>query len=228
MKKQTFTLIELLVVIAIIAILAGMLLPALNNAREKGRQSNCHSNLKQLMTTSLMYTQDNAEWVMPTGMGSKYWYTFMLDYGVPGGAFGCPSNKLNVKRVTGEESSNAFYVSDELYKRGLLRRTYLCNMRAGMMIFGATQMKLIKSSQIKYVSTAYIYWCSQWNKGSNNVMGRAYSYELYNNPGTYVQQPLPVHDNKYIAAFFDGHVASHSLFQMRQFGEMNDYIVRSW
>lgn len=57
--KRTFTLIELLIVIAIIAILASMLLPALNQARERARASSCISNVKQIMHANSMYLADN-------------------------------------------------------------------------------------------------------------------------------------------------------------------------
>lgn len=62
MRRHTaFTLIELLVVIAIIAILAAILFPVFAQAREKARTSSCSSNLRQMGTAVLLYTQDNDE-----------------------------------------------------------------------------------------------------------------------------------------------------------------------
>ena len=58
MKKQSFTLIELLTVIAIIAILAGLLMPALGKARAKAQEIDYIGHIKQLMTTAVMYSGD--------------------------------------------------------------------------------------------------------------------------------------------------------------------------
>ena len=109
MKHRCFTLIELLVVIAIIAILAGMLLPALNNARGSARKSNCANNQKELARYLSNYSDDNNDYMPCSVMKDGFydsneitpnWMTAVNRYyklkdtrAKTGNLFSCPSDK---------------------------------------------------------------------------------------------------------------------------------------
>jgi len=142
MATHAFTLVELLVVVGIIAVMIGILLPALNKARQAAMSVTCMARLRELSNATHIYVTENRGCLPPIWIGSATNYTFPSWYGGPT-IFPAISSAAGGDVHVGSTASNISYLGKYMEK-GYDFRHYVCptlegsvlNSRLGTMTFG--------------------------------------------------------------------------------------------
>ena len=200
--RRTFTLIELLVVIAIIAILAGMLLPALQQARMRAHTTTCINNQGTIAKGFLMYTSDYNEFYPTPQFNGTTQKTYLLGcggYSVFSDYLGCKDDKIN---------HMGYYMADGRKQKFACPAAVIPPGKSGGTL-GANRLL------VRPYDTSYNEWRKPWKStvvkypseslflSDTNVYTETIFYYISAAYGTLY--PYERHNNQLVAALLDGH-----------------------
>ena len=219
---RKFTLIELLVVIAIITILAAMLLPALQQARERGYDANCRGQLRQCILAMQLYADQYNDWMfshMSYGSQTMPWAYFLVQQEkfAQKKNFVCPSRKAGLEESSRWFYSYGFYRNDDNFQNGHYSswtprwaapgtdRGDFCvkDIADDSCFYSIRKMKRL--SQIGMIA----------DSGKENPLYSTWDFVACESPGTVGHVSL-THNSRCNMAYVDGHVGSNTLTDLRK------------
>ena len=210
--KKRFTLVELLVVIAVIAILASMLLPALNQARERARTISCTNNLKQIGLAHQFYSGTFDDWIVSAeDRSGKTWMKSLFDIGLPRESMYCPAGAESKLRI------GFWFIDTPNYLTlGYAQNRHLSHAKVGGTVYRkvtqyAKASRTVLMFDDRFQAVTDLWYASYWDVTVDDARLPHYL----------------AHGRKLNVLLLDGHVISANRENIRSYdGFSNEYVWR--